>query len=122
MKTQPVTVDPKFVRVGAKSYPINKIDSVEVQYKYPYSKNAFFFWGLVGVICVASMSSVSTGTAVLLLLATVGCAVISYQSWRRSKIKEFMLLLVTASGQSQLLASRDEKYVFDLRDQIEGYI
>src|SRR4051794_13571820 len=103
-----VSVDRDFARFGSKSFAINKINTVEVKSRCPHSQNAFFGWGLIGIICLflfaggEKSSGVSGGTVFALLLCAF-FGYLAYRAWKRSKIVEYQLFLVTSSGAVQAI-------------------
>jgi len=127
-----ISVDRDFARFGSKSFAINKINTVEVKVRHPHSQNAFFLWGLLalGSLLIFAGGSQSTGNtgqqaasgssgtiAGLLLCAFFGF--LGYRAWKRSKIVEYQLLLVTSSQAVQALKSEDGTLIDGLRDRIE---
>ena len=118
-----VRVDRDFARFGSKAYAINKINTVDVTAKRPHSQNAFFGWGLLALISLLGFAGgekngVNNGVAVGLLLCAV-FGFLSYRAWRRSKIIEYHLMLVTSSHSVQAIKSRDSAFIQDVRDRIE---
>src|SRR3954451_22242501 len=111
----PVSVDRDFARFGSKAYAINKINTVDVTAKRPHSQNAFFGWGLLAAICLllfagGDKSGVNNGSAVGLLLCLV-FAFLAYRAWKRSKIVEYYLMLVTSSHSVQAIKSLDSSFI-----------
>src|SRR4051812_18428207 len=118
-----VSVDRDFARFGSKAYAINKINTVDVTAKRPYSQNAFFGWGLLAVISLlvfagGEKSGVNNGLGGGLFLFA-GFGFLSYRAWVRSKIVEYYLMLVTSSHSVQAIKSSDSDFIQDLRDRIE---
>ena len=118
-----VSVDRDFARFGSKAYAINKINTVDVTAKRPHSQNAFFGWGLLAVFCLlvfagGEKSGVNNGLAVGLFLCAL-FGFLAYRAWKRSKIIEYYLMLVTSSHSVQAIKSQDSAYIEDLRDRIE---
>ncbi|WP_344699538.1 DUF6232 family protein [Sphingomonas limnosediminicola] len=119
-----VSVDRDFARFGSKSFAINKINTVEVKARHPHSQNAYFGWGLIGIICLLLFmggekgSGVSSGTVFALLLCAF-FAFLAYRAWKRSKIIEYQLFLVTSSQAVQAIKSEDGSMIEGLRDRIE---
>jgi hypothetical protein len=111
-----VSVDRDFARFGAKSYAINKINSVEVRRHYPNGQLAMFVFGLLGVICVVSGSGGGGGPLILLGLLFF---VLAFWLWRRSRIVDYQLFLMTSSSEAQALTSRDPAVIQSLRERIE---
>lgn len=127
-----ISVDRDFARFGSKSFAINKINTVEVKARRPHSQNAFFLWGLLalGSLLIFAGGSPTANTADqraasgsggtiagLLLCAFFGF--LGYRAWKRSKIVEYQLLLVTSSQAVQALKSEDGSLIESLRDRIE---
>jgi hypothetical protein len=118
-----VRVDRDFARFGSKAYAINKINTVDVTAKRPHSQNAFFGWGLLAVISAlifigGDKSGVNNGWAVGLLLCLL-FGFLAYRAWKRSKIVEFHLMLVTSSHSVQAIKSEDADFIQDVRDRLE---
>jgi hypothetical protein len=119
----PVSVDRDFARFGSKTYAINKINSVDVRYRYPYSQAGILVWGLVAIICGVSAISWASdgfgGKAIVALLLTALSGFLAYRARQRSRIKEYQLFLMTSSSEAQAIASRDQGFIANLRNQIE---
>lgn len=120
----PVSVDRDFARFGSKSFAINKINTVEVKARHPHSQKAFFAWGLLGLICLllfagGQQDSGASGATVFALLLCAFFAFLAYRSWKRSKIVEYQLFLMTSSQAVQALKSEDGGLIEGLRDRIE---
>jgi hypothetical protein len=98
-----------FARFGAKSYAINKINSVEVRERHPYGMTGAFLCGLLAIVAFASVSKI-------IALLPLGAA---YWFWRRAQIKEFLLFLMTSSSETQAFLTRDAEEVEKLRHRIE---
>ena len=45
---------------------------------------------------------------------------LAYWQWQRSKIREYLLFLMTSSSETQAFVTRNQEEVFDLRSRIEG--
>ena len=127
-----ISVDRDFARFGSKSFAINKINTIEIKERRPHSQNAFFLWGLLAlgsllIFAGGSQSADNAGQqaasgsggtiAGLLLCAFFGF--LGYRAWKRSKIVEYQLLLVTSSQAVQALKSEDGTLIDGLRDRIE---
>jgi hypothetical protein len=118
-----VSVDRDFARFGSKSFAINKINTVDVTARRPHSQNAFFGWGLLAAMSLllfagGGKSGVNNGTAIGLLLCLL-FAFLAYRAWKRSKIIEYYLMLVTSSHSVLAIKSRDSNFIQGVRDQIE---
>lgn len=117
-----ITVDNNFARFGEKSYAINKINTVEVRTVYPYITGWTWGWAILAVIFAYGAYNLiqdgkSPAPAVALCLLAAG---ISHWLWRRSKIVEFQLFLMTSSASKQAYSSFDEGEISDLRTRIEA--
>lgn len=117
-----ISVDANFVRVGGKSYAINKINSVEVRERKPHGAGAAYIWGLLAapslLIGVVAMAHDAGGGVIFLGLGAL-FAWLAYAAAQRAKIREYSLILMTSSGEAQAVITRDESEVQDLRTEIE---
>lgn len=111
-----VTVDRDFARFGNKTYAINKINSVEVRARHPYGSAGTLICGLIAIICFFSAIGGGGGSAFVLGLIFGALAV---WSWRRSKVVEYRLFLMTSSSEAQAIVSRDGAMIDRLRTRIE---
>lgn len=114
-----VSVDRDFARFGSKSYAINKINSVEVRRRYPNGQGMMFVLGLLAVICAVSASVGSGGANGTLWALAIMFGGLGFWFWRRSRIVEYQLFLMTSSSEAQALTSRDPGVIDGLRDRIE---
>jgi hypothetical protein len=119
----PVSVDRDFARFGSKAYAINKINTVDVTYRYPHRRGAVFGWGLLAAMSLlifagGDKSGVNNGSAVGLLLSLL-FAFLAYRAWKRSNIVEYCLMLVTSSHSVQAIKSQDSDFIQGVRDRIE---
>jgi len=118
-----VSVDRDFARFGAKSYAINKINSVEVRERRPFGQGAMFVWGLLALMCglsfLGQLSDGLTGAGLFTLILGTLFGYLAYRSWLRSKIVEYQLFLMTSSSEAQAISSRDGSMIGRLRDRIE---
>ncbi|MEH3103460.1 MAG: DUF6232 family protein [Sphingomonas phyllosphaerae] len=117
-----VTVDNDFARFGSKSYAINKINSVEVRERQPYGQGGAVLCGIVALLCAGGgYEAVKSGgePAVPAILA-VAFGIGAYRLWQKSKIREFLLFLMTSSSETQAFVTRSEGEVAALRDEIEA--
>ena len=117
-----VRVDDDFARFGAKSYAINKINSVEVRERQPHGKAGALLCGILGMLLLlgaaGELSDGKDATSTIVLgLALCG---IAYWQWQRTKIREYRLFLMTSSSETQAFVTRDEVEVASLRTQIEA--
>lgn len=118
-----VTIDDDFARFGAKSYAINKINSVEVRERQPHGKSGAIICAVIAVFgLMAGIGSFSSpeGASFGGFGVAVIFGAIAYALWKKSEIREYQLFLMTSSSEAQALVSFDSAYVQDLRDQIEG--
>lgn len=119
-----VTVDRDFARFGSKSFAVNKINTVDVRYRYPYGSAAAVICGMLALFLgVAALGSLGAGgTAAAAVISAVLSALfgyLAYRAWQRSKIKEYQLFLMTSSSEAQALTSRDVDFIYQLRERIE---
>lgn len=120
-----VTVDKDFARFGAKSYAINKINTVEVRERKPHGQAGMFIFGVLAFIFGMSGlgtlfgSGESSGGITSLIIAAI-FGFIAYRLWLRSKIVEYQLFLMTSSSEAQAITSRDGEMIDDLRRKIES--
>lgn len=118
-----VLVDDDFARFGAKSYAINKINSVEVRERSPHGQGGATVAAIIGGLLVISGFGQGAGpdgvngATVIIGLVFLG---IAYWQWQRSKIREYQLFVMTSSSEAQAFVSRDAHEVAELRSQIEG--
>ncbi len=112
-----VSVDLNFARFGAKSYAINKINTVEVRNRRPYGQGLPFLFGIIAFACFMTilMDGIGAGSAIGLLLF----GALAYWAWQRQKTVEYSLFLMTSSSEAQALSTRDQTEVMGLRDAIE---
>ena len=116
-----VSVDDKFARFGSKSYAINKINSVDVRVRRPHGEGAIWACGLVALIAAISfLGSLLAGRAEWwhLILATIFGG-LAYVAWRKSKIREYQLFLMTSSSEAQAFVTQDSAEIHRLREEIE---
>ena len=106
-----VSVDSDFARFGSKTYAINKINSIEVRRRYPYGQGAILLFALLAIACLLG------GAATFVLVIIFGG--LAVWAWRRSRIVEYQLFLMTSSSEAQAIASRDGDMIDRLRDRIE---
>lgn len=112
----PVSVDRDFARFGSKSYAINKINSVEVRRRYPNGQGMMFLLGLLAVICALSALGGAGGR---LWALAIMFGVLAFGFWRRSRIVEYQLFLMTSSSEAQAITSHDPNQIDSLRERIE---
>lgn len=113
-----VTVDRNFVRVGSKSYAVDKIGSIDIRTRRePASQLPYAFW-LAAAVCVAiGVNSRRLDVGLLaLVLAGVGFVL---KERSRPKVSHSLVLLTTA-GETQAFESSDMEEICDVRDAIEA--
>lgn len=118
-KDMRVSIDRDFARFGNKSFAINKINTVEVVSRRPYSQNAFFGWGLLAAISLLLFVGGSVAASLLALLLVAFFSFLGFRAWQRRKILEYQLFLVTSSGAVQAIKSEDSSMIAGLRDKTE---
>lgn len=112
-----VSVDQNFARFASKSYAINKINTVDVRENNPHGKGLAIIFGALAIGCAwAAISAGSAGTFV----AAVFFAYLTIWAWRRSKIVDYHLYLMTSSSSTQAYTTRDPAEIMDLRNAIES--
>jgi len=119
-----VTVDNTFARFGAKSYAINKINSVEIRERKPHGIVGLLFFGVLTVLfglagfgAMVGPSPTDEGARYVVL--AVIFAGLTYLCVRRHRIIEYQLFLMTSSSEAQAFQTRDKERVFELRTSIE---
>lgn len=118
-----VSVDKDFARFGAKSYAINKINTVEVREHRPNGQAGAWVFGLLALVfLVAAIGATAQddGSPVSQLVIALLCAGIAYWMFLRSKVIEYQLYLMTSSSEAQAFLSRDGEEVARLRKSIEA--
>lgn len=111
-----VSVDRDFARFGSKTYAINKINSVDVRSRHPYGQGMMFACGLLTLISVIYATGGAGGGAWAFAMVFAG---LTFWFWRRSRILEYQLFLMTSSSEAQALTSRDPGLIDSLRHRIE---
>lgn len=115
-----VSVDRDFARFGKKAYAINKINSVEVRERHPYgSAGVILLGGLTLLFLGMAVSATDPAQRPTSLLLAILCGGAAYWSWRRSKIVEYQLFLMTSSSEAEAISSRDGQMIDRLRERIE---
>lgn len=106
----PVSVDSDFARIGAKSYAINKINSVEIKKRHPNGQGLAFVVSLAAIALLVGH------------LYTGGVLVGAFAAWLwwRSRMVEYELHLTTSSSEIAAFKSADLDFVDKLRTQIEA--
>ena len=119
-----VTVDKDFARFGAKSYAINKINTVEVRERKPHGPIGTVIFGLLafifGIAGLGSLVGPSISGAITTLVIAAIFGFIAYRFWLKSKIVEYQLFLMTSSSEAQAITSREGEMIDDLRRKIES--
>lgn len=117
-----ISVDDHFARFGAKSYAINKINSVEVRAVNPYGKGLMIAFALLaGIGFLTLMGDISGGQPFVgALIVTALFGGFAYWAYRRSQIVDYHLFLKTSSLEAQAFSSRNPDEVIGLRDSIES--
>lgn len=110
-----ISVDLNFARFGNKSYAINKINTVEIRERQPYGQGLAVLFGIITLICLISIFSGSAGAAVGVILF----GALTWWAWKRHKIREYDLFLMTSSASTQAYITRDQDEVLGLRDAVE---
>ena len=113
-----VSVDDDFARFGAKSYSINKINSVDVRERHPHGKTGAMICGAISILIILSMLGSRDFSAGPFITAGLFGGV-AYWQWQRAKIKEYLLFLMTSSSETQAFVTRDFDEVQSLRAKIE---
>ena len=119
------SVDQDFVRVGTKSYAINKINSVEMHTSTkPGSALYVVAWLLAAVCAYAGLSAGLEGQSAsgYLIVAAIcgGVGWLSFQ--KRAPTHTYSVMLVTSSGEATAVSSTDADLVMSVRAQIETAI
>lgn len=117
--TDEIRIDEHFARFGAKSYAINKINSVEVRSERAHSDTAMVIWGLVAIIALALFA---TDPAIVSAIIAAGAGFMAYRAWHKTKVMRHFLILMTSSSEVQAFTSLNETEVVQLRDAIERAI
>jgi hypothetical protein len=120
-----VTVDKDFARFGSKAYAINKINSVDVTYHHPHNRHAPLLWGMAALVLVLTGiggGSDDGGIMPGVILIGIFCGFMAWRAWHRSKIREYRLMLATSSGSVQAVTSRNEDFIFEIRQRLERAI
>jgi MYXO-CTERM domain-containing protein len=77
-----------------------------------------FVCGLLAVICIVGGGGAGGSGGVIGLGLLFGALALWF--WRRSKIVEYQLFLMTSSSEAQAISSRDPAMIDTLRDRIES--
>jgi hypothetical protein len=111
-----ISVDENFARFGAKSYAINKINSVEVK-TIEAEKNPT--GGLVFVTVILALIALIS-TSIWWLLGAIFFGVGAFHSYRNPKMATYQLYLMTSSSEVQALETQDKEQITNLRAAIEA--
>lgn len=108
-------VDGRFVRVGAKSYAVDKITSVEVRTgeQQPNKKGATLL-AIAGLIAVFA----AIQAPVLLVLAT-GVGLLANRAYKVELPRQHRVILMLASQEAAALETTDRTRALGFRDEIE---
>lgn len=120
---QSVSVDNDFARFGAKSYAINKINSVEVRERQPHGRGGAILCGIIAFLCfMVALGSLASPEGFSIGAVMFGglFVALAYWQWQRAKIREYLLFLMTSSSETQAFVTRDWSEVEELRDRIEA--
>ena len=112
-----VRVDNDFARFGSKSYAINKINSVEVRERQPHGMGVVILSGFFAVVLF--FVGIQTGNATSIAVGVI-LGLLAIWLWTRTRIREYLLFLMTSSSETQAFMTRDEEEVDSLREQIEA--
>lgn len=116
-------IDDDFARFGAKSYAINKINSVNVRERRPHGTAGAVIAGIIAFFAffaaIGSMGEPDRSPVGPLIVA-IAFAGLAFWQWKRSKIREYLLFLMTSSSETQAFVTRDESEVMALREQVES--
>jgi len=116
-------VDDDFARFGAKSYAINKINSVEVREGAPHGRGGAIICGIIAAFCVLGWIGKATSpdhivTATPLVAAAI-FAGLAYWQWQKAHVREYQLFLMTSSSETQAFTTQSRDEVLSLREQVE---
>ncbi|MDR6851099.1 hypothetical protein J2Y54_000592 [Sphingomonas sp. BE123] len=116
-----VVIDDHFVRVGGKSYAINKINSVEIRGLTKKGSSAYpLLWVLAAVLLFAAIAGEAKGVSIFLAIIA---ALFGLRSWsKRHSVTTYSLFLVTSSGEAQAFASQNGSEINLMRQRIESAI
>jgi hypothetical protein len=112
-----VSVDEHFVRVGSKSYAVDKIGSIDVRNRFIKGSSGYIIaWVVAAVTAVLAIVHRSEGYAVFALIV----AIAGLPSFRKRHSQTFFsLVLLTNAGETQAFESTDSEEIMDIRDAIE---
>lgn len=112
-----VSVDAHFVRVGTKSYAVDKIGSIDVRNRFVKGSSGYVvLWVLAALCAVLALINLSGGWFVLALILGIA----GLPSFRKRHSHTFFgLVLLTNAGETQAFESTDGEEIMDIRDAIE---
>lgn len=119
-----VMVDRDFVRVGSKSYALNKINSIDVRERRA-GKRGWAIWIVFGVfIAFAGLLGAlgapdAPGLGIAMIVIGLGVAALAWRARNRARRSVYSLHLMTSSGEVQAVESMELEQVQQLRDHIE---
>jgi hypothetical protein len=111
-----ISVDLNFARFGSKSYAINKINTVEVRERQPHGLGMAIFFGVLAALTLIGAIQNLNATA---LVFGIGFVALTVWAWKRHKIREYDLFLMTSSSSTQAYMTRNRDEVLSLRDAVE---
>lgn len=117
-----ITIDNNFARFGAKSFAINKINSVEVRSEtVPGSKAYRALWTLAAVFVILTISNIVQGEAATgSFVAAAVLGLLGFFMWeKRHDVTTHRLFLVTSSAEAQAFVTHDWNDITELRTAIE---
>ena len=112
MATDEINIDDHFVRVGGKSYAIDKINSVEVRAGKPKGKGP-----AIGA-AIAAVAVLFAGVAGFIVALILGF--IAWRLWQDAGKRNYQLFLMTSSGEAEAVQTTDAGEIARLREAIEG--
>lgn len=118
-----ITIDDNFARFGAKSFAINKINSVEVRSEtVPGSRAYLVFWVLAGMFVISMLWTLINGeNATTPFVAACVLGLLGFATWeKRHDVTTHKLFLVTSSAEAQAFITRDWDSIAEMREAIEA--
>jgi glucose-6-phosphate dehydrogenase assembly protein OpcA len=117
------SVDRDFVRVGDKSYAINKINSVEVRSEKKKGSTAYLaLWAVAAAALLMGIQAGAAAAAVGVCIALF-CGIAGYGSFgRRIPTMSYTLYLVTSSSEAAAVTTTNRGEIDRVRSEIEGAI
>jgi hypothetical protein len=122
--SDPISVDHHFVRCGAKSYAINKINSVEVRTtRHAGSRAWWLWWPLGALLLTGAFNPEAKGSPAPFIVIAALFAFLGYRSFLKRRTRfSHQLYLMTSSGEVQAFSTDDADYIRALRASIEDAI